>query len=208
MAMNNPYEAYRRAAMQGAQRTALEKPMGTAATQSVAEDVDNGTELKNIEPEKTRERLPDVKPSFEPAYQEKDNQEIEEEEKPLNPYFVNSVMTATPEKLTLMLYDGCLRFLNENITHIQNKDFYRANKVNGRARDIITELMSTLNMDYDISQDMFRLYAFMLDTLSTANVKKDTDLIREVIGLVQEFRDTWAEAMKIAKLEQKGQEAK
>lgn len=117
-----------------------------------------------------------------------------------NAYKQQQIMTASPEELTLMLYNGAIRFVNESIKAIEDKDLEKANKANLRAQDIIREFMCTLDMQYEVSKGYFQLYEYMEYRLTQANVKKDTEQLAEVRGLLQELRDAWGQAMKQARL--------
>jgi len=114
-------------------------------------------------------------------------------------YLENAVMTATPEELTLMLYDGAIKFMNQAIVYIESKNISKANAALLRAQDIFTELMSTLKEEYEISKHLHGLYDYFNRTLVEANIKKDANLVKEVIHLTKELRDTWAQAMEISK---------
>ncbi len=117
----------------------------------------------------------------------------------LNPYQhyqEQSVMTASPGELTLMLYNGCIKFINKAKLAIEEKNIQEANNAIIRAQDIIHELMYTLNMDYDISNNLAALYDFMNRRLIDANLSKDTEPLDEVLELVTELRDTWMEVIK------------
>jgi len=105
-------------------------------------------------------------------------------------------MTAPPEQLTLMLYNGAIRFINESIAAIHEKQVERSHNANIRTQNIIRELMATLDMQYDIAKQLMALYDYMEYRLQNANMKKDAEQLEEVKGLVTELRDTWAEAMK------------
>lgn len=113
-----------------------------------------------------------------------------------NAYKTQQIMTASPEELTLMLYNGALRFVSESVRAIDNKDMELANQKNLRAQDIIREFMSTLDTQYEIARSLMPLYEYMEHQLIQANVKKDTTLLLEVKDLLCELRDGWAEAMK------------
>ena len=119
-------------------------------------------------------------------------------------YVENTVMTATPEELTLMLYDGAIKFENKAAAYMETNEIEKAHNAIIRAQDIFTELMHTLNMDYDLSQNLHSLYDFIRSSLTQANVKKDAGLLKEMLSLTRELRDTWAEAMKLAKKEMQG----
>lgn len=119
-----------------------------------------------------------------------------------NAYKQNSVTTASPAELTLMLYNGCLKFLNKAKQSIKEKNIQERNNNIQRAQAIIGELMATLNMDIEISKQMLPLYDYMTRRLTDANVKNDIAIIEEVEGLVTEFRDTWKEVIKITRQQQ------
>lgn len=119
-----------------------------------------------------------------------------------NAYKQNSVTTASPGELTLMLYNGCLKFLGKAKVAIEEKDIQQRNYYIQRAQAIIAELMSTLNMDIEISKQMLPLYEYMNRRLIEANIKNNIAIIEEVEGLVTEFRDTWKEVIKITRQQQ------
>jgi flagellar secretion chaperone FliS len=119
-----------------------------------------------------------------------------------NAYKQNSVTTASPGELTLMLYNGCLKFINKAKQAIEVKNIEERNHYVQRSQAIIAELMSTLNMDYDISKQMLPLYEYMNRRLTEANIKNDVSILDEVAGLVAEFRDTWKEVLKITRQQQ------
>lgn len=120
----------------------------------------------------------------------------------LNTYKQNSVTTASPGELTLMLYNGCLKFLAKAKKAINEKDYYEKNVNLQKAQSIINELIVTLNMDYEISKQMYPLYDYMNRRLIEANIKNDVDIIDEVIGFVEEFRDTWKQVIQINRQQQ------
>ncbi|MCT6925657.1 MULTISPECIES: flagellar export chaperone FliS [Bacillales] len=119
-----------------------------------------------------------------------------------NAYKQNSVTTASPGELTLMLYNGCLKFLTKSKRAIEEKNFEEKNTNIIKAQAIIAELMSTLNMDIEISKQMLPLYEYINRRLIEANTKNDTAIVVEVEGLVTEFRDTWKEVLKITRQQQ------
>lgn len=118
---------------------------------------------------------------------------------PYNTYKENSVKTASPEELTLMLYNGALKFINKGKMGIEEKNIQVANEGINRAQDIIHELNNSLNMDYEMSQNMRSLYTYILEKLVEGNIQKKTEPLEEAKEMVTELRDTWKEAMKIAK---------
>ena len=119
-----------------------------------------------------------------------------------NAYKQNSVTTASPGELTLMLYNGCIKFIGQARKAIENKSIEQRNYNIQRAQAIISELMATLNMDSAISKQMLPLYEYISHRLTEANIKNDTAILDEVEGLVTEFRDTWKEVIKITRQQQ------
>ena len=116
-------------------------------------------------------------------------------------YKRQQIMTATPEALTLMLYNGCLKFMNEGKDAMEAKQYENANNLLQRAQQIISEFRITLNMDYEISHQLLPLYNYCYDRLVEGNMKSDTAMIQEAIDIIKELRDAWAQAMKKARQE-------
>ena len=119
-------------------------------------------------------------------------------------YQQNSIMTATPEDLTFMLYNGCIKGIRLAKIGLEDKDYEKANLYLCKAQAIIRELRATLDMKYDISKNLYELYTYFLDRLIEANVKKESSILDEVEQFVSDLRDTWAEAMKDARIKQAG----
>jgi flagellar protein FliS len=113
--------------------------------------------------------------------------------------------TASPGELTLMLYNGCLKFIKLAKNGIAEKKFEQKHINIIKVQNIIRELMVTLNMDIEVSQNMMQLYDYMLNRLVEANTKNDIDILNEVEGFVVEFRDTWKEVIQINRQQQHGQ---
>ena len=116
-------------------------------------------------------------------------------------YKRQQIMTATPEALTLMLYNGCLKFMTEGMEQIDNKEWEAANNSIQKAENIISEFRITLNMEYDIAKQLMPLYNYTYDRLVEGNIKGDTKLIQEAFDIIKELRDAWAQAMKKARQE-------
>ncbi|MDP1393412.1 flagellar export chaperone FliS [Lysinibacillus capsici] len=122
-----------------------------------------------------------------------------------NAYKQNTVSTASPGELTLMLYNGCLKFLHLAKIATREKKIQAKNTNIQKAQAIIQELIVTLNMDYAISKNMLALYEYMNQRLMEANMLDDVAIIEEVEGFVTEFRDTWKEVIRINRQQQFGQ---
>ena len=119
-----------------------------------------------------------------------------------NAYKQNSVTTASPGELTLMLYNGCLKFLTIAKKAMLDKNIEAKNTNLQKAQAIITELMVTLDMNVPISKEIQPLYDYMNRRLLEANIKNDPAIIDEVAGLVTEFRDTWKEVIRLNRQQQ------
>lgn len=116
-----------------------------------------------------------------------------------NQYKESSIKTSTPEELTLMLYNGLVKFLMQAQNAIETHNIEKANNSILRAQAIIKEFQATLDMNYEVSEGLDSLYDYMYRRLIEANLKKDASIIEEILGYAKELRDTWAQAMKIAK---------
>lgn len=117
----------------------------------------------------------------------------------LNKYKQSSISTATPEELTLMLYNGAIKFMNIAKYSIEKKEMEKAHNSLLRAQDIILELNYSLDMKYDISKEMRELYEFVMSKLVDGNISKDIKSIEEAIDITSEMRDTWKEVIKQVK---------
>ncbi|MBX9974386.1 flagellar export chaperone FliS [Cytobacillus firmus] len=121
---------------------------------------------------------------------------------PYQSYQQNSVNTASPGELTLMLYNGCLKFIHQAKKAIMDNNIEAKNTNIQKAQNIIQELMVTLNMNVEVSKSMMSLYDYMNRRLMEANVKNETAILDEVEGLVTEFRDTWKEVIQVNRQKQ------
>lgn len=118
---------------------------------------------------------------------------------PYQKYQQNSVISASPEELTHMLYSGGVRFIRQGIECIENGETEGAHKAIVRAQEIYSHLADTLNTEIEISAQLASLYDFINNHLMQANIKKDAAMLREVLALAEELRDTWQEAMQQAR---------
>lgn len=114
----------------------------------------------------------------------------------LNQYKQNTVLTATPEELTLMLYEGAIKFMNIAKYSMENKDLERTHSSLMRAQDIIMELNYSLDMNYEISKEFRSLYDFVLSKLVDANIQKSIESLEEALIIINDMKDTWKEVIK------------
>ncbi len=119
--------------------------------------------------------------------------------KQLDVYKQNSVQTATPGELTIMLYNGCLKFIKMAKIAINKENIEERNTNLLKAQNIIQELMVTLNMDIPLSNNLMRMYDYLYHRLIEANTKNSIEILEEVEGYVVDFRDTWKQAVQLAK---------
>ena len=123
----------------------------------------------------------------------------------LNQYKQNSVLTASPETILIMLYDGAINFLLRAKIAIEEKNIEETHNYITKTQKIIREFMDTLDMDTggDMAQNLYRLYEYLHYRLVQANIKKDLEMIDEVLGHLRSLKQTWEEAIKIASREEK-----
>lgn len=118
-----------------------------------------------------------------------------------NRYKEQSIMTASPEELTLMLYNACLRNISMGRDCIEKKDIAGSNEALQKAQKIIKHLDGTLDMKIPMSKEFEKMYDYIHTLLVQGNIKKDAEKLDEAYGLVVEFRDAWHQAMKKAATE-------
>ena len=119
-----------------------------------------------------------------------------------NPYakYNNSkVLTASPAELTLMLYEGAIKFCNIAIMGVEQKDIQKAHTNIMKVQNIIVEFQATLDYKYATAKDFNEVYTYLLQRLREANVKKDKAILEEVLTHLRTMRDTWKEVMRLTK---------
>ncbi|NME82796.1 flagellar export chaperone FliS [Clostridium sp. SM-530-WT-3G] len=117
-----------------------------------------------------------------------------------NAYKANSVNFASKEQLLLMLVDGAVKFAKIGRQAIADKDIQKAHNNIIKTEDIFTELRATLDISAgQWAEDMFEIYGFINQKLFEANIKKSTEIMDEIIPLIEEVRDIWYEAEKRAR---------
>ena len=112
-------------------------------------------------------------------------------------YNNSKVLTASPAELTLMLYEGAIKFCNIAIVAIEKKDMQKAHTNIMKAEKIIDHLRITLDMKYPVAEDFERVYEYIGWRLVQANMKKDASIIEEALMHLRSMRDTWKEVMRI-----------
>lgn len=114
-------------------------------------------------------------------------------------YKNNQILTATPGELTLMLYEGAIKFCNIAVLGIEQKNIEKTNNNIKKCRTIITELRATLNFDYPVAQDFENVYVYLIQRLTDANIQKDKEILEEVLEHLREMKETWKEVVRLAK---------
>ncbi len=115
---------------------------------------------------------------------------------PFEQYQRNKILTASPAELTLMLYEGAIKFCNIAIIAIEHKEIEKAHVNIKKTQRIIEEFRNTLDHKYDVAEDFDRIYVYVLQRLFEANMKKDKAILEEVNVHLRSLRDTWKEVMK------------
>lgn len=112
-------------------------------------------------------------------------------------YTNSKILTATPAELTLMLYEGAIKFCNIAETAIEQEDVPKTHENIVRVQKIIDYLRQTLDMKYPVAQDFERIYVYISGRLVDANAKKEKEILEEVNMHLRSVRDTWKEVMRI-----------
>lgn len=128
------------------------------------------------------------------------------EKNPYNEYLRNKVMTATPGELTLMLYEGAVKFGNISIKAIEDGDIETAHANIVKVQNIIDEFRRTLDFKYPVAQDFENVYSYLSRRLIEANISKDKEIMEEVVKHLRSMRDNWKEVMKKAAMEKANKE--
>ena len=114
-------------------------------------------------------------------------------------YNNNKIMTASPAELTLMLYEGAIKFCNIATKAIEDNDIQKAHTNIIKVQRVVDYLRQTLDMKYAVAQDFENIYSYLSQRLIEANIKKDKEILDEVNGHLHSVRDNWKEVMKKAK---------
>lgn len=119
---------------------------------------------------------------------------------PYAAYNTNKILTASPAELTLMLYEGAIKFCNIAIAAIEQKDIEKAHNNIKKVEDIIVEFQCTLNHKYKVAEDFDNVYKYLKQRLVEANIHKDKEILEEVLGHLRTMRDTWKQVMEQTRL--------
>ena len=114
-------------------------------------------------------------------------------------YQGTKVKTASPAELTLMLYEGAIKFCNIAILGVEQNDIEKAHTNIVKVQKIIDYFRQTLDMSYPVAQDFERVYVYLGQRLIQANLKKDKEILEEVCEHLRSMRDTWKEVMRICR---------
>lgn len=115
---------------------------------------------------------------------------------PYEQYQRNKILTASPAEVTLMLYEGAIKFCNIAMKAIDDGDVEKAHNNIVKAERIIEEFQATLNHKYKVAEDFNNVYTYLRERLMLANIKKDKEILEEVLKHLRTMRDTWKEVMK------------
>jgi flagellar protein FliS len=121
-----------------------------------------------------------------------------------NKYVQNSVQTATPAQLLIMLSEGAIRFCKQAIDALNQRKYEEVNHYLVKVQDIIQEFIITLDRKAAVTDDLLRLYDYFLFRLVEANTKKQSEPAEEVLGYLVELKDTWVEAAKLSNVVKHG----
>lgn len=114
-------------------------------------------------------------------------------------YNRNKVLTASPAELTLLLYEGAIKFCNIAIIGLEQNDMEKVHNNIIKVENIIEEFQAALNHKYPVAEDFDKIYKYIYNLLVEANIKKDKELLEQALNELRGMRDTWKEVMVKAK---------
>lgn len=113
-------------------------------------------------------------------------------------YANNKITTASPAELTLMLYDGAIKFCNIAIAGVEENNIEKTHVNIVKVERIIEEFQATLDHKYPVAKEFDEVYRYLMRRLREANIKKDKEILEEVLKHLRTMRDTWKEVMRTA----------
>lgn len=123
---------------------------------------------------------------------------------PVNPYGKykeNSIMTASPGEITLMLFEGCCKALKKAKFALEEKNIQESSNNLLKSQDIVMELMNSLDFNYEISRNLFKSYEYVYHELIEINITKDAQRIVPIIDIMSGYYETWKEVVKKDRIE-------
>ena len=114
-------------------------------------------------------------------------------------YNRNKILTASPAELTLLLYEGAIKFCNIAMVALEKNDFEKVHTNIVKAEMIIEEFQSTLNHKYPVAKDFDKIYEYIYSLLVDANISKKTEDIEAALVEIRGMRDTWKQVMQKTK---------
>jgi flagellar protein FliS len=110
-----------------------------------------------------------------------------------NPYLRTKILTASPDELRLMLYDGAIKFCRQGKEGLEKKNPEQTYNGLMRAQKIVLELSTSLNseIDPDLYSKLSAIYTYIYRLLIDANIERSTAKIDEAIGLIEYEKETW-----------------
>lgn len=115
---------------------------------------------------------------------------------PFAEYTQNKILSASPAEVTLMLYEGAIKFCNIAIMAIENGETEKAHVNIKKTQRIIEEFRNTLDHKYEVAEEFDKIYVYLLQRLLDANMTKDKEILEEVNMHLRSVRDTWKEVMR------------
>ncbi len=114
-------------------------------------------------------------------------------------YKLNAIKTASPAKLTIMLYDAAVRFTDESIKIMEEepKNYEKINASLKKAEDCIMELRMGLDFKYPVAGEFEKVYDYIYRRLVEGNMQKDVEIIKDTLTHIKTMRDTWKEVVRL-----------
>lgn len=119
---------------------------------------------------------------------------------PYEKYKQQDVLMANPVELIIMLYDGCIKQLKLSKIAIQDAKMDKVNVSLQKAQDIIMELIMSLDLHYEMANELLKIYEFIIDEIVDINISKNETKIDPIVEILNDLKKSWQHVLKESKL--------
>lgn len=112
-------------------------------------------------------------------------------------YKQQSISTMSRGEQLILLFDEVIKNLHHATLLMNENDFTNSEKCTQKCKSIFQYLSSILDFKYPISKDLYDLYYFCNQQIIRAEIRRDPQLLNDILPLVNDMRDTWVQAEKL-----------